>query len=50
VGEEHRLKVFDNKVLRKILGPKRGDITGDWKKLCNRNILSFLILTKYYSG
>jgi hypothetical protein len=29
VGEEHRLKVFDDNVLRKILGPKREDITGE---------------------
>jgi len=41
VGEEHRLKVFDNKVLRKILGLKREDITGDWRKLCNRNFYHF---------
>jgi hypothetical protein len=27
----HRLKVFDNRVLRKISGPKREEVTGDWK-------------------
>ena len=27
----HRLKVFENKVLRKIFGPKRDDVTGEWR-------------------
>jgi hypothetical protein len=27
--------VFENNVLRNILGPKREEITGDWRKLCN---------------
>jgi hypothetical protein len=25
--------VFDNRVLRRILGPKRGEVTGEWRKL-----------------
>jgi hypothetical protein len=28
--EEHRLRVFENRVLRKIFGPKRDEVTGDW--------------------
>jgi hypothetical protein len=28
--EEHRLRVFKNRVLRKIFGPKREEVTGDW--------------------
>jgi hypothetical protein len=31
--EEHRLKVFGNRVLRRIFGPKRDEVTGDWRKL-----------------
>jgi hypothetical protein len=27
--EEHRLRVFENKALRKIVGPKRGKVTGN---------------------
>jgi hypothetical protein len=27
---EHRLKVFQNRVLRRIFGPKRDEVTGDW--------------------
>jgi hypothetical protein len=31
--EEHRLRVFENRVLKRIFGPKRDEVTGDWKKL-----------------
>ncbi|KAJ4435130.1 hypothetical protein ANN_23706 [Periplaneta americana] len=31
--EEHRLSVFENKVLRKIFGAKRDEVTGEWRKL-----------------
>jgi hypothetical protein len=31
--EEHRLRVFENRVLRKILGPKRDEVIGEWRKL-----------------
>jgi hypothetical protein len=33
--EEHRLRVFENRVLRRIFGPKRVEITGEWRKLRN---------------
>jgi hypothetical protein len=33
--EEHRLRVFENRVLRRILGPKRDEVTGGWRKLHN---------------
>jgi hypothetical protein len=33
--EERRLRVFKNGVLRKIFGPKRDEITGEWRKLHN---------------
>jgi hypothetical protein len=36
--EEHRLRVFENRVLRKIFGPKRDDVTGDWRKLHNEEL------------
>jgi hypothetical protein len=36
--EEHRLRVFDNRVLRRIFGPKRDDVTGDWRKLHNEEL------------
>jgi hypothetical protein len=31
--EEHRLSVFENRVLRGIFGPKRDELTGEWRKL-----------------
>jgi hypothetical protein len=31
--EEHRLRVFENRVLQRIFGPKRDEVTGDWGKL-----------------
>jgi hypothetical protein len=31
----HRLKVFDIRVLRKIFGPKRENVTGEWRRLHN---------------
>jgi hypothetical protein len=31
--EEHRLRVFDNRVLRRIFGPKTAEVTGEWRKL-----------------
>jgi hypothetical protein len=31
--EEHRLRVFGNRVLRRIFGPKRDEVTGEWRKL-----------------
>jgi hypothetical protein len=39
--EEHRLRVFENRVLRRIFGPKRGEVTGDWRKLCNVELHNF---------
>jgi hypothetical protein len=36
--EEHRLRVSENRVLRRIFGPKRDDVTGDWRKLHNEDI------------
>ena len=31
--EEHRLSVFQNRVVRRIFGPKRYEVTGQWRKL-----------------
>jgi hypothetical protein len=37
--EEHRLTVFENRVLRRILGPKSNDVTGEWRKLHNEELV-----------
>jgi hypothetical protein len=34
--EENRLSVFENKVLRRIFGPKRDEVTGEWRRLHNK--------------
>jgi hypothetical protein len=31
--EEHRLRAFENRVLRRIFGPKKHEVTGKWRKL-----------------
>jgi hypothetical protein len=36
--EEHRLRVFESGVLRRIFGPKRGEVTGGWRKLHNEEL------------
>jgi hypothetical protein len=36
--EEHRLRVFENRVLRRIFGPERDEVTGGWRKLHNEEI------------
>jgi hypothetical protein len=36
--EEHSLRVFENRVLRRIFGPKRDEVTGEWRKLLNKEI------------
>jgi hypothetical protein len=33
--EEHRLRVIENRVLRRIFGPKRDEVTKGWRKLHN---------------
>jgi hypothetical protein len=36
--EEYRLRVFENKVLRRIFGPKRDEVRGGWRKLHNEEL------------
>jgi hypothetical protein len=36
--EERRLRVFENRVLRKAFGPKRDEVTGKWRKLHNEEL------------
>jgi len=42
--EERRLRVFENRVLRRVFGSKREEVTGEWRKLRNeelRDLYSF---------
>jgi hypothetical protein len=36
--EEHRLRVFENRMLRRVFGPKRDEVTGEWRKLHNKEL------------
>jgi len=36
--EERRLRVFENRVLRRIFGPKGDEVTGEWRKLHNEEL------------
>jgi hypothetical protein len=36
--EEHRLRAFENRALRRIFGPKRHEVTGGWRKLLNEEL------------
>jgi hypothetical protein len=39
--EVHRLRVFENRVLRRIFGTKRDEVTGEWRKLQNEKLNDF---------
>jgi len=34
----YRLRVFENRVLRRVFGPKRDEVTGEWRKLHNEEL------------
>jgi hypothetical protein len=36
--EEQRLRVFENRVLKRIFGPKRDEVTGEWRRLHNEEL------------
>jgi len=36
--EEHRFRVFENRVLRRIFGPRRDKLMGEWSKLHNEEL------------
>jgi hypothetical protein len=39
--EKHRLRVFENRVLSRILGPKRDEVIASWRKLHNEELHNF---------
>jgi hypothetical protein len=39
--QEHRLRMFENMVLRRVFGPKRDEVTGEWRKLHNEELRDF---------
>jgi hypothetical protein len=41
---ECRLRVFEDKVLRRIFGPKRNEVTGEWRRLHNKELYALYSL------
>jgi hypothetical protein len=51
--EEHRLRVFENRVPRRISGPRRDEVTRDWRKLHNEelhNLYSSLNINRMFKS
>jgi hypothetical protein len=49
--EEYSLRVFENRMLRRIFGPKRDEVTEVWGKLHNEELYGFVLFAKYnYNG
>jgi hypothetical protein len=42
--KEHKLRVFENRVLRRIFGLKRDEVTGGWRILHNEELHNFSLL------
>jgi hypothetical protein len=45
IREEHRLRVFENRVLRGIFLPKGDEVRGDWRKLHNEELHNLYFLS-----
>jgi hypothetical protein len=47
--EERRLRVFENRVLRRVFGHERDEVTGEWRKLHNEKLNDLYCLTQYFA-
>jgi hypothetical protein len=45
--DEQTLRVFENRVLWRIFGPKRYEVTIDWRKLQNEELHNLVLFSKY---
>jgi len=50
LSEERKLRVFENMVLRRIFGPRRDEVTGEWRRLHNEELNDAVLLTQYCAG
>jgi hypothetical protein len=46
--EEHRLRVFENRILRRIFEPKRDEVMGEWRKLHNEELHNLYSSPRYH--
>jgi hypothetical protein len=46
---ERRLRLFENRVLRRVFGPKRDEVTGEWSKLHNEELNDLYSLHQYWA-
>ena len=46
--EQRRLRVFENRVLRRIFGPTRDEVRGEWRKLHNEELNDLYCLTIFF--
>jgi len=44
------MRVFENRALRRIFGPKTDEVSGQWRRLYTEEFLRSVLLTKYCSG
>ena len=47
---ERKLKVIENMVLRRIFGPRRDEVTGEWRRLHNEELNDLYCSTPYCAG
>jgi hypothetical protein len=48
--EEHRLRVFENRVLRRIFGPKMEKVAGGWRRLHNEELHNLYASRRIWAG
>ena len=48
--KELKLRVFENRVLRRVLGPKRNEVTGEWRKIHNEELSDLYSLPPILCG
>jgi hypothetical protein len=46
--EDHRLRVFENRALRRIFGLKTDEVTREWRKLHNEELHNCLLIPSYH--